>query len=229
MRILKWFQQRDAEMSVRVGKARNNTVRLTGAACTGSFLLGCGKLIVGVLSASFFTCANAFYTFGMVAAKLCALKGIAVPASKQYSYYRITAGILIAASLCYAFYAFRLLLHPEQPHYNIYMGLPIAAFTFTEIGLNIRGILIERRSGQLMFHAIKMVNLASSLVCLVLTQTALLSFTAADAKQDFSAANGTMGLLMGSATALTGIFMFRHVSKLEKQEKNDDSHFSSRR
>ena len=64
MRILKWFQQRDAEMSVRVGKARNNTVRLTGAACTGSFLLGCGKLIVGVLSASFFTCANAFYTFG---------------------------------------------------------------------------------------------------------------------------------------------------------------------
>ena len=35
MRILKWFQQRDAEMSVRVGKARNNTVRLTGAACTG--------------------------------------------------------------------------------------------------------------------------------------------------------------------------------------------------
>lgn len=155
----------------------------------------------------------------MVAAKLCALKGIAVPASKQYSYYRITAGILIAASLCYAFYAFRLLLHPEQPHYNIYMGLPIAAFTFTEIGLNIRGILIERRSGQLMFHAIKMVNLASSLVCLVLTQTALLSFTAADAKQDFSAANGTMGLLMGSATALTGIFMFRHVSKLEKQEK----------
>lgn len=53
MRILKWFQQRDAEMSVRVGKARNNTVRLTGAACTGSFLLGCGKLIVGVLSASF--------------------------------------------------------------------------------------------------------------------------------------------------------------------------------
>ena len=85
MRILKWFQQRDAEMSVRVGKARNNTVRLTGAACTGSFLLGCGKLIVGVLSASFFTCANAFYTFGMVAAKLCALKGIAVPASKRYS------------------------------------------------------------------------------------------------------------------------------------------------
>ena len=92
MRILKWFQQRDAEMSVPVGKARNNTVRLTGAACTGSFLLGCGKLIVGVLSASFFTCANAFYTFGMVAAKLCALKGIAVPASKQYSYYRITVG-----------------------------------------------------------------------------------------------------------------------------------------
>ena len=79
MRILKWFQQRDAEMSVRVGKARNNTVRLTGAACTGSFLLGCGKLIVGVLSASFFTCANAFYTFGMVAAKLCALKGLRFP------------------------------------------------------------------------------------------------------------------------------------------------------
>lgn len=136
---------------------------------------------------------------------------------------------MIAASLCYALYAFRLLLYPEQPYYSIYMGLPIAAFTFTEIGLNIRGILIERRGGQLMFHAIKMVNLASSLSCLVLTQTALLSFTAADAEQNFSAANGTMGLLMGSVAALIGIFMFRHVSKLEKQEKSDDSHFSSRR
>jgi len=219
MRLVEWFKQLDSKMAAQVGKTRRNTVRLTGAACTGSFLLGCGKLIIGILSASLFTCANAFYTFGMVAAKFCALKGIAAPTTKQYSYYRITAGILIAASLCYAFYAFRLLLHPEQPHYNIYMGLPIAAFTFTEIGLNIRGILIERRSGQLMFHAIKMVNLASSLICLVLTQTALLSFTAADAEQNFSAANGTMGLLMGSAAALIGILMLRRVSKLEEQER----------
>mgnify|MGYP007007079731 CR=1 FL=1 len=73
MRILKWFQQRDAEMSVRVGKARNNTVRLTGAACTGSFLLGCGKLIVGVLSASFFhLCERFLYLWNGCSKTLCA-------------------------------------------------------------------------------------------------------------------------------------------------------------
>lgn len=216
MQLLEWLKRSDAEMTVRMGKARSNTVRLTGAACTGSFLLGCGKLALGLLSASLFTCANAFYTFGMVAAKFCALKGIAVPAPKQHTYYRATAGILIAASLCYAFYALRLLLHPEQPHYDMNLALLVATFTFTEIGLNIRGILMERRSGQLMFHAIKMVNMASSLICLALTQTALLSFTATDAAQDFSLANGIMGMLMGSAAALMGIFMFWRISKLEE-------------
>ncbi len=219
MRLAERIKQMDSKMAAQVEKPRRNTVRLTGAACTGNFLLGCGKLIMGVSSASIFTCANALYTFGMVAAKLCALKGVAAPAAKQYSYYRVTAGILIAASLCYTLYAFRLLLYPEQPQYSIYMGLPIAAFTFAEIGLNIRGILIERRSGRLMFHALKMVNLASSMICLVLTQTALLSFTVPDARQDLSAANGAMGLLMGSAAILVGLFMFWHVSKSEKQEK----------
>lgn len=229
MWLVEQLKRSDSEIAERDGTEKSHTVRMTGAACIANFLLGIGKLLMGLWSGSFFTCMNALYTYGMVTAKFCALKGIAVPTQKQYSYYRVSAAILIVASLCYALYSFRLLLHPEQPQYSLYLGLLIATFTFTEIGLNIRGILIERRSGQLMFHAIKMVNLASSLICLVLTQTALLSFTAADAEQDFSAANGTMGLLMGSVAALIGAFMIWRVSKLEEMEKKDDPYFSSRR
>ena len=41
-------------------------------------------------------------------------------------------------------------------HYDKYIGLGIAAFAFTELGLNIRGVIVERHNHTLLFHAIRM-------------------------------------------------------------------------
>lgn len=218
MKFEKRIRQLDAAMGQRVGPKYRNTIRLTGAACTANVLLGTGKLLMGIFSGSFFTLVNALYTYGMVAAKFCALKGIAVPVPRQYVYYRRAARILIAASLCYAVYAARLLWHPQSTRYHPYLAMGIAAVTFTEIGLNLWGVLAERKKRSLPFHALKTINLASSLIGLVLTQTALLSFTHSETGYSSSRFDGMMGLCMGGCAAGLGCFMLWRAAKLEQEE-----------
>lgn len=123
---------------------------------------------------------------------------------------------MIIASVLYVVYSTRLLWHPMVSHYDKYVGLGIATFAFTEFGLNIRGVIVEWHNHTLLFHAIKMINLASSLICLVLTQTAILSFTY-DSMPDYdpSIFNGLMGILMGTAATLIGCVMLWRVRKIK--------------
>lgn len=199
-------------------KKKEYSLHITGAFCAANFLLGTGKLLMGVYSGSVFTCVNAGYTYAMVAAKQCALQGMKAPAERQLRYYRGTAGILILASMLYAVYSLRLLWQPEAPRYHMYVAIGIAAFTFTEIGLNLWGALRERKKN-ILLHALKMVSLASSTIGLVLTQTAILSFTQESAGAELSRANGAMGVLMGTAAALMGVWMLRWIGKKQRQEE----------
>lgn len=194
------------------------SLHITGAFCAANFLLGTGKLAMGIYAHSIFTCVHALYTYAMVAAKQCALRGFASPAEKHIRYYRGTAVILIIASILYAVYSLRLFWQPETPHYHMYLAIGIAAFTFTEIVLNLWGALqVHRKS--LLLHALKMVSLASSIICLVLTQTALLSFTQEGQARDLSRTNGAMGFLMGVTAALIGIWMLRRSKSKSLQEE----------
>lgn len=199
-------------------KKQQYALQITGAFCAANFLLGTGKLVMGLYAGSVFTCVNAGYTYAMVAAKQCALHGFAAPAEKHPRYYRGSAVILILASVLYAVYAARLLRHPEEPHYHMYVAIGIAAFTFTEIGLNLWGALRERNRS-ILRHALKMISLASSVIGLVLTQTAILSFTQEGSGAELSKVNGLMGLLMGAAAALMGCWMLRWISKKQRQEE----------
>lgn len=220
MRLTERLKQLDSGMQAQVDRTRHNTVRITGAACAANLLLGTVKLLLGLISASFFTIMNALYTYGMVTAKLCVLKGIAVPAEKQYAYYRKAACILIASSLCYAVYSTRLLWHPQGSKYHPYLAMGIATVTFVEIGLNLWGAVMECKKKALTFHALKIINLASSLIGLVLTQTAILSFTHTETEYDSSRSDGILGLCMGGCAALLGLFMLWRAAKLEQKEEN---------
>lgn len=194
------------------------SLHITGAFCVANFLLGTGKLAMGLYSQSVFTCVNAGYTYAMVAAKQCALCGFAAPKEKQLRHYRGTAAILILASVLYAVYSLRLLVQPETPRYHMYVAIGIAAFTFTEIGLNLWGALRERNKS-ILRHALRMVSLASSTICLVLTQTAILSFTQQSDGNELSRVNGAMGVFMGSVAALMGLWMLRWIGAKQKQEE----------
>ena len=61
---------------------------------------------------------------------------------------------------------------------------------------------------------------ASSLIGLVLTQAALLSFPHDEPEYDPSVSNGILGLCMGGCAALLGCFMLWRGSRLRQQEEN---------
>lgn len=202
-----------------VGRFERRTrlsLQTTGATVAGNVFVGVGKLTLGIVSLSFFTCVSALYTFGMVIAKCCALAGIlkSKTQNEQYRYYTLSGIILIITSLLYMGYSVRLFLAPATGAYHIYTALAIAAFTFAEIGINVRGVVVERKSATPLIHAIKMLNLASSLICLALTQAAILSFASAEVGTH-PAANGLMGLLMGALATGLGVLMVARARKLQ--------------
>lgn len=189
------------------------TVQFTGASMAINIVLALFKILSGLWSHSIFTCINGFYTAGMVVARGCALAGViqTQKISEQYRYYRKSGIVLVLASCLYIAYAIQMYLHPIYTAYHPYVAMGIATVTFVEIGLNLRGVLMFRKSHVPLLHAIKTINLATSLISLVLTQSAILSF--ADENQNPSA-NGIMGALAGSCALLLGIYMLLRAKRI---------------
>lgn len=214
--LLQIVRRANYDLTRRFSPNVSRSLKVTGASWTANIFVGLGKLSMGILSMSFFICVNAFYTFGMVIAKYFALAGIlkAKDVKEQYRYYMLSGTILTISSLLYIAYSIRLFFHPVTSAFHMYVALAIATFTFTELTINIRGVIIERHNHTPLVHAIKMINLASALICLVLTQTAILSF--ADTQVDLHpAANGLIGILMGSSATLLGVIMIVRIRKIK--------------
>ncbi|MGN0624240.1 MAG: hypothetical protein ACI4JA_09880 [Oscillospiraceae bacterium] len=221
MKKAKEFKARLVKLSEtafeRAGKKKGRSLHITGASCLATFLVGLGKLVMGIISLSFFTCVSAIYTFGMVAAKITALAGILKEenSAQQYRYYKLSGIILTSASTAYIFYSLWIQFHPPTAVYHLYIALGIATVTFAEIAINIRGVIIESKGSSPLFHALKMINLASSLISLVLVQNALLSIT--HFEEEISneklaqMSSGLIGIFMGTLALILGIIMLMRL------------------
>lgn len=223
-RFLKRIERADSRMQKIIGEKKQKSLRLTWAACGANFALGTGKLVLGILSFSPFTCVSAFYTYSMMLAKLCALFGLDKTERRQWTHYRVSALILMAASALFSVYSASLIFSPKVSHYHPYIAMGIATFTFTEIALNTRGMLRERKSKSPLLYAVKMESLASSLICLVLTQKALLSFTYQEELEKTAQASGFFGLLMGVVAMLMSFLMLYREKTWKTREEEHDSH-----
>lgn len=201
--------------------AASRTLHLTGISSLGNLLLGLGKIVSGLLSLSVFVCVNGCYTLGMVLARTCALTGVlrAKDVKTQYRYYRWSGIILILASLAYMAYSGWSYFNPRQTAYHMYVALAIATFTFTEITLNVRGVLVNRKNKTPLLHAIKTINLAASLITLVLTQAAILSF--AQGGNHDPSVNALLGLVTGGCAVLLGVYMIWRIGRMEQRENED--------
>lgn len=202
----------------RFGTKEQRSMGVAGVSCIGNIVLAFGKIALGLLSLNFYVCVNGLYTLGMVLAKLCVLAGFIKQKkyAEQYGYCYVSGIILVIASIAYITYSIRLLLHPQAASYNEIVGITIAAVTFFELGLNLHGVLAERNNKSPLFFVLKMINLSSALICLALTQTALLSFQQTEA--DHSVWNGVMGILMGSFAAMLGLMIIRKIQRMKKEE-----------
>lgn len=199
------------------GEQESRSLHITGATGTFSVLLGLGKIISGILSLSVFACMNGCYTLGMATARYCALAGVVRADKKrdQYYYYRLSGGIMVAASLLYVAYSLWTIWHPKEVHYGKIIAISIATITFTEIGMNLRGMLKYRKAKSPLLHAIKTISLGTSLISLVLTQSAILAF--ADDVQNPSV-NGLLGAIMGGVAVLLGWYMIWRVGRMKIKE-----------
>lgn len=201
------------EIQANYNTSNSRMLHLTGLFGLGNILMGLFKIISGVLALSIFTCVNGCYTLGMVIARYCALAGVirTKDISKQYRYYRWSGIVLIVASCLYIAYSIRMYFRPTYTAYHPYIAMGIATVTFVEIGLNLRGVLVFRKNHSPLLHALKTINLATSLISLVLTQAAILSF--ADEVQN-PASNGILGALMGACAVLLGVYMLLRMRRI---------------
>ena len=223
-RLLQRIRHADGRMQRILGEKKQKSLRLTWAACGANFILGTGKMALGILFFSPFTCVSAFYTYSMMLAKLCALLGLDKSKRRQLAHYRVSALILLAASTLFSVYSASLIFSPKVSHYHFYIAIGIAAFTFTEIGLNLRGLLIERKNKSMLLYAVKMESLASSLICLVLTQKALLSFSYSGEQVALSKFHGAFGHSMGAIATLISLCMLHKGKTWRIWEEEHDSH-----
>ena len=138
-------------------------------------VIGIGKIVSGVLGTSLFACVNGLYTLFMGASRLVTATGAVRGGSGSSRRYARVAGIMLTvASLFYVAYAAWSFFHPSR-EYQRTAAFAIVAFTFLEIGLNVRHLIQTRGAKTAIEKALRIISLASSLIALSLTQEAFLS------------------------------------------------------
>lgn len=177
-----------------------------------------GKTGISIATFSFFMFVNALYSVGMGTAKYVAIRMKGKNKKEQLKSFRLVGIVIFLTSLSYALYSIRLFMGQKTMEFPMMIALIIALYTFLEFGINIRDAIRLRKLHDLESAALKFINLASTMICFVLTQTAILSF--AD-ENDASKANGLAGILFGVLAGLIGVYMIFKSYRLEIEVVNE--------
>ena len=177
-----------------------------------------GKGIISVASVSFFMFVNALYSAGMGIARFIALRMRSQEQRRQLKSYRYVGIIISVSSICYVLYSVRLFFGGKTGDYDMHVALVIALYTFVEFGINIKEAIRLHKSKALEAKALRAVSFSSTLICFVLTQTAIMSFAG---EGDNSFSNALSGVVFGGLAALVGIYVILDSistrKKLEQQ------------
>lgn len=210
-------------MSEVLQKRKKRWIYFANISAYVNCILAIGKLILGIYSFSIFMCLNALYNAGIVAIKYIVIKGhneaMRLPDNAnpngygrlEYRYYIQVGKIIIATSTVYVIYSIRLFIKGSNDEYSQIAAIVIAAVAFTEIGTSIYGILVTRAEKEPIINALKLSNLSSAMISIVLTQTAILS---SKNNGDHSVANGIAGMLFGGGAVCIGVYMVIHMSRV---------------
>ncbi|MHC5375204.1 hypothetical protein ACYSNU_15660 [Enterococcus sp. LJL120] len=198
---------------------KNQVVRLKWSAI-GSYGIACGKFIFALLSFSIFLGVNAFYTAAIGLGKHQGVLGMGKAADQEKIYYRRVGLLILVASAIYLIYALHLFIDQETVYYQPNVAIAIATISFTEVGVSIYGILKANRQKNLLLQAVKLLNLSSSLIGLVLTQSAILSFSSDSQHQ--ATANAILGLIFSGVTMGIGLWMISKRTNKKSSEVEDN-------
>lgn len=167
-------------------------------------VLGIAKFILAFFQGIFFFVAGFINIFVMIAKLECYI-GVKEQEDKTFEEHNFMIGLfLIFAGLQYAIYMGRLLFSDvPTAQYSMFLGIVIACVSFVELGVAIKGCFNSVGKGHY-YRNIKIINLASALTAIVLTEIALMSFAA---EGDSRIIDGTFGLAVGAINILLGIFI----------------------
>lgn len=175
------------------------------------------KLIMSIVSTSFFMFANALFSCGIGIARFTALKMNGKRPEEQLQLYRRVAAILSFSGLCYVGYSIRLFFGGTASQYGQIMGIAIACYTFVEFGIQIRELLKLRKDHDMEAEALRLTSLSTILISFVLTQTALMSFSE-PGEHNFS--DGLAGVVFGGLVVLVGLVAL--IRSRHRQHDVDD-------
>jgi hypothetical protein len=153
--------------------------------------IGLGKTVMGFHSHSFIFACSGFYNLCIALAKIVAVKGYAESKGKavwpfvrhadkggkqkEHHYYRQVGFTQLLASLVYTIGSIGVLFFGrDKAHYSLILVILIGIITAIEIITSIYGVVARRREKEPILEAIKLTSLISSLIGLVLVQTAIL-------------------------------------------------------
>lgn len=164
--------------------------------------MGLFKIILATTSGSFLILIHAFYNITKAIAKHYSVRSH----SDLYKMYRRTGFLIVLSSAIYIAYSFYIFRFGSSAEYHLYTALGIATITFTEIPVAIVGVQKAKKSHDLQTEAMKYISLASAVISLSLTQTALLSAVAAE-QGDMSHYFAAGDALSGAVSMIIGIYM----------------------
>ncbi len=191
-----------------------------------NFSVAAGKTVIGIVTFSLFIVISGIYSLGIGLAKKMYYTGCGKGRENEKKYFLLMALLLLASSVMYIIYMICLLFSHSQTVYGEITAISIAAISFFELGIAVRGLVKCRKKGNLLLSGLKIVNLSGAFISLVLTQTALLSFTMGSTSADMETAarsNAAIGILMGCVSLALAVYMLTVYNGKKKQDSPEIS------
>ncbi|MDR0812930.1 MAG: hypothetical protein LBO63_02860 [Oscillospiraceae bacterium] len=202
----------------------NRILLFAGVSVLLNAAIGIGKTVMGFHSHSFIFVCGGFYNVCLALAKIAAVKGYAESKGKriwpltrnigkktpeaskrnEYRCFRQVGFIVLAASLVYTAGSIGVLLFGRyNAGYSVILVIEIGVITAIELIASVIGVAAGRRDKEPILEAIKTTSLISSLIGLVLVQTAILGHSGTQPIVYFDYA----GVALGAVSVCIGVYM----------------------
>lgn len=194
--------------------------------------VGIGKFVFGIVFKNPMFGVSGVFSVFMCLSKVECYLGAKTSRKTFKSRNNMIAIFLLIASLVYIFYSARLVFMDfSSMSYPDFAAIIIAAVSFVELGIAIYGLSKVKRKGHY-FRNIKIINFASALTAIVLTEIALLSFASDLAPKQTDFIGGISGIAVGAINVILAVYIFfapktsvigreHNIYKLVNPEKNN--------
>lgn len=173
------------------------------------FVVGTFKIAMALISRSWLLGIHAVYSIIKSAAMRYALHTRATNHRAMFG-----SGLLVvAASAVYLVYSMWIFFFGSDSSYHQYIAIGIAAVTVYELSIAIHGLCQARKQKDAQRETMKYINLASALISVSLTQTAILSFT--HKGYDMSGAYAIGDAVFGFLALIVGLIMLLRARQLK--------------